>query len=162
MRQRFIRYAVSEHIADIGSSSYVARGRLELKTVRAIDALERLSAEESLGSLANPIPYIAALAHIADFLPRKKVMFISLAGDSYARGALVPAESLLLGALSGEPGVLAPFGKRSNFRVSFWPGSATLGRQVKPMLSDFWSQRFVLWTLHGRSRAKVLYGSFKT
>ena len=57
----------------------------------ALDALERLEAEESLKALQNPVPFVSALADIADFLPRKKVIFMNIRAELYARRALLRA-----------------------------------------------------------------------
>jgi predicted KAP-like P-loop ATPase len=57
----------------------------------ALDALERLEAEERLTTLLDPFPYIVTLADVCDFLPRRRVVFFSLHADVYARSALVRA-----------------------------------------------------------------------
>jgi hypothetical protein len=53
-----------------------------------IDCLDRLAAEESLGSLRDPFPYLVTLADIGDFIPRNKVFMLTLHGDLYTRAAL--------------------------------------------------------------------------
>lgn len=54
----------------------------------AIDALERLSGEELLTTLQDPIPHISALADIADDLPKQEVILMQLHGDIYVHHAL--------------------------------------------------------------------------
>jgi predicted KAP-like P-loop ATPase len=85
--------AVIKQIVNASSNKTALLAILEdLRTRKLIlDALERLEAEESLKTLQNPVPFISALADIADFLPRKKVIFMKVSAEIYARRALLRA-----------------------------------------------------------------------